>query len=187
MFALLNSIASFSNMMKYNMSHTRTIESDSYRLIWNSIHDYEIQSSWLTKLKYKWNATTWNGFHCMKILCNQNIKDKNSYNFFVKMLQILNAIKSLIKIERTHIDNVVFSLYHELTVIILIAFALFVTTNIYIGDPIDCMVQEIPKNVIDTYCWIYGTYLVSNKIQAHISDDVIEPGVAILLKMKIMK
>lgn len=93
------------------------------------------------------------------------------------MLQILNSIKSVVKFEKTNIDNIVFSLHYELTVIILIAFAFFVTTNQYIGDPIDCIIENIPKNIIDTYCWIYGTYLVSNKINGKIGRDFIEPGV----------
>lgn len=93
------------------------------------------------------------------------------------MLQILSSIKSIIKFEKTNIDNIVFSLHYELTVIILLTFAFFVTTNQYIGDPIDCIIEEIPKNVIDTYCWIYGTYLVSNKINGEIGRDFIEPGV----------
>ncbi len=30
----------------------------------------------------------------------------------------------------------------------------------YIGDPIDCIVEEIPNNVMDTYCWIHSTFSV---------------------------
>lgn len=101
---------------------------------------------------------------------------KEYYNTLT-MIQILNSIKSFLKFDKTKIDNFVFSLHYEVTVIILVAFALFVTTNQYIGDPIDCMIDEIPKKMIDTYCWIYGTYLVSNKINGEIGRDVIEPGV----------
>ncbi len=32
----------------------------------------------------------------------------------------------------------------------------------YIGDPIDCIVEEIPNNVMDTYCWIHSTFSVPN-------------------------
>lgn len=93
------------------------------------------------------------------------------------MLQILNSIKSLFKFEKTNIDNIVFSLHYEVTVIILVAFTLIVSTNQYIGKPIECMIEEIPKAVIDTYCWIYGTYIVSNKINGEIGRDVIQAGV----------
>lgn len=93
------------------------------------------------------------------------------------MLHILNSIKSLLKFEKANIDNIVFSLHYEVTVIILVAFALLVTTNQYIGDPIDCMIDEIPRSIIDTYCWIYGTYIVSSKINGKIGRDVIQPGV----------
>ena len=26
------------------------------------------------------------------------------------------------------------------------------------GDPIDCIVEEIPNSVMDTYCWIHSTF-----------------------------
>lgn len=93
------------------------------------------------------------------------------------MLHIFNSIKSLLKFEKSKIDNIVFSLHYEASVIILVAFALFVTTNQYIGNPIDCMIDEIPRSIIDTYCWIYGTYIVSSKINGEIGRDVIHPGV----------
>jgi len=35
-----------------------------------------------------------------------------------------------------------------------------VTAKQYIGDPIDCIVEEIPQNVMDTYCWIHSTFSV---------------------------
>lgn len=93
------------------------------------------------------------------------------------MLHIFNSIKSLLKFEKSKIDNIVFSLHYEASVIILVAFALFVTRNQYIGNPIDCMIDEIPRSIIDTYCWIYGTYIVSSKINGEIGRDVIHPGV----------
>lgn len=98
------------------------------------------------------------------------------------MFQILNSIQSLLKLDKTKIDNIVFSLHYEVTVIILVSFSLFVTTNQYIGDPIDCMIDNIPKKFIDSYCWIYGTYIVSNKINGKIGYDIIQPGVTNFIK-----
>jgi hypothetical protein len=34
-----------------------------------------------------------------------------------------------------------------------------------LGDPIDCIVEEIPQNVMDTYCWIHSTYSISDKVR----------------------
>ena len=41
---------------------------------------------------------------------------------------------------------------------ILVTASLLVTSKQYIGDPIDCIVADIPANVMDTYCWIHSTH-----------------------------
>merc|ERR1711962_53462 len=46
------------------------------------------------------------------------------------------------------------------SVIVLVVASLLVTSRQYIGDPIDCIVEEIPNSVIDTYCWIHSTFSV---------------------------
>ncbi|VEN34614.1 unnamed protein product [Callosobruchus maculatus] len=38
----------------------------------------------------------------------------------------------------------------------------------YIGDPIDCIVDEIPLNVMDTYCWIYSTFTIPNRLTGRV-------------------
>lgn len=93
------------------------------------------------------------------------------------MLQVFSSLRSLLKIDAVCIDNTVFKLHYKATVIILVTFSLIVTSRQYIGDPIDCIVDEIPLNVMDTYCWIYSTYTVPNKLTGRIGKDVIQPGV----------
>ena len=44
-------------------------------------------------------------------------------------------------------DNNVFRLHYKGTFIILVVASLLVTSRQYIGDPIDCIVEEIPNNV----------------------------------------
>ena len=44
---------------------------------------------------------------------------------------------------------------------ILITASALVTAKQYIGDPIDCIVEEIPQGVMDTYCWIHSTFSVT--------------------------
>ncbi|XP_076181685.1 innexin family member shaking B isoform X3 [Ptiloglossa arizonensis] len=55
------------------------------------------------------------------------------------MLDIFRGLKSLIKISHVHIDTAVFRLHYSMTVILLIAFSLIVTTRQYVGNPIDCI------------------------------------------------
>jgi hypothetical protein len=53
-----------------------------------------------------------------------------------------------------------------------------VTSKQYLGDPIDCIVEEIPQAIMDTYCWIHSTYSVTNMIDGEPGHDVAHPGVA---------
>nr|NVI75202.1 innexin 2 [Cucujiformia] len=76
------------------------------------------------------------------------------------------------------IDNNVFRLHYKATVIILVAFSLLVTSRQYIGDPIDCIVDEIPADVMDTYCWISATYTIPNRLVGRVGLDIVQPGVA---------
>lgn len=96
----------------------------------------------------------------------------------VKMFDVFGSVKGLLKIDQVCIDNNIFRLHYKATVIILVAFSLLVTSRQYIGDPIDCIVDEIPLNVMDTYCWIYSTFTIPNRLGGRIGKDVIQPGVA---------
>lgn len=93
------------------------------------------------------------------------------------MLDIFNSIRSFLKLDQVCIDNFVFRLHYKVTVIILVISSLFVTSNQYFGDPIDCIMDDVPSRIIDTYCWIHSTYTVSNRIGGKIGRDFIQPGV----------
>lgn len=93
------------------------------------------------------------------------------------MLDVFGSVKGLLKLDTVRIDNNIFRLHYKATVVILIAFSLLVTSRQYIGDPIDCIVDEIPLNVMDTYCWIYSTFTVVAKLNGRVGADVVQPGV----------
>lgn len=94
------------------------------------------------------------------------------------MFDVFGSVKGLLKIDAVCIDNNIFRLHYKATVIILIAFSLLVTSRQYIGDPIDCIVDDIPLNVMDTYCWIYSTFTIPNRLTGRVGHDVVQPGVA---------
>ncbi|XP_065209665.1 innexin inx2 [Planococcus citri] len=94
------------------------------------------------------------------------------------MFDVFGSVKGLLKIDSVCIDNNIFRLHYKATVIILVAFSLIVTSRQYIGDPIDCIVDEIPLNVMDTYCWIYSTFTIPNRLGGRIGKDVVQPGVS---------
>lgn len=92
------------------------------------------------------------------------------------MFDVFGSVKGLLKLDAVCIDNNVFRLHYKATVIILVAFSLLVTSRQYIGDPIDCIVDEIPLHVMDTYCWIYSTFTIPDRIGI-VGKDVVQQGV----------
>lgn len=94
------------------------------------------------------------------------------------MFDVFGSVKGLLKIDSVCIDNNIFRLHYKATVIILVAFSLLVTSRQYIGDPIDCIVDDVPLNIMDTYCWIYSTFTIPNRISGRVGKDVVQPGVA---------
>lgn len=93
------------------------------------------------------------------------------------MFEVFGSVKGLLKLDSVCIDNNVFRLHYKATVIGLIIFSLLVTSRQYIGDPIDCIVDEIPLHVMDTYCWIYSTFTIPDRTGI-VGKDLVQPGVA---------
>jgi len=71
------------------------------------------------------------------------------------------------------VDNFVFKLHRIVTVVLLLAFSVVTSLGQYVGDPIECIKRdkEIDPKLIDTYCWIHGTYtqqpIEAGKMQTH--------------------
>lgn len=94
------------------------------------------------------------------------------------MLDVLRSLKSLLKVSRVHIDNNVFRLHYTVTVVVLIAFCIIVTTKQFVGEPIDCIHSgEVPESVINTFCWIHTTYTVPSAYGKQVGKDVPHPGI----------
>jgi len=94
------------------------------------------------------------------------------------MFDVFGSVKTLVKLETICIDNNVFRLHYKATFIILVVASLLVTSRQYIGDPIDCIVEEIPNNVMDTYCWIHSTFSIPSRVIGKNGMDNAHPGVA---------
>lgn len=77
-----------------------------------------------------------------------------------------------------YIDNNVFKLHYKVTVSMLTIFIILVAIKQYIEDPIDCIVDGIPQEVMDAYCWIHSTFTISNELGHRIGKDIISPGVS---------
>jgi len=92
------------------------------------------------------------------------------------MFDLFGEVKSLIKLDKVCIDNNIFRLHYKVTFILLLTCGILVTSKQYIGDPIDCIVEGIPEDVMDTYCWIHSTFSVSSKVLAEIGSEAPHPG-----------
>lgn len=96
------------------------------------------------------------------------------------MFDVFGSVKGLLKLDSVNIDNNIFRLHYKATVIVLIAFSLVVTSRQYIGDPIDCIVEGVPGNVMDTYCWIHSTFTIPDRMASEVvGRDVPHPGVGL--------
>ena len=93
------------------------------------------------------------------------------------MYDVFGSIKSLLKLDSVSIDNNIFRLHYKGTMFVLVAFSILVTQKQYFGDPIDCIVDKIPSDLMDTYCWIHSTYTIPALVDAG-PDVVPHPGVA---------
>merc|ERR1712038_651462 len=71
---------------------------------------------------------------------------------------VFEPLKKFITFDKISIDNTVFQLHYQTTVLFVLAADLLVTAQTFIGDPIDCLVNDVPTGVMDTYCWIHSTF-----------------------------
>jgi len=94
------------------------------------------------------------------------------------MLGIFNEFRKFFKFDPVCIDNNVFRLHYKATVMILLIGSILVTSKQYIGDPIDCMVEKVPGGIMDTYCWIHGTFSIPSKWTGVQGGDIVYPGVS---------
>lgn len=58
----------------------------------------------------------------------------------------------------------------------LLVASLLATANQFIGNNINCMVEGIPDPIMNSYCWIQGTYTVPSDLPSLTTRDVISPG-----------
>ncbi|XP_051168211.1 innexin inx2-like [Leptopilina boulardi] len=84
------------------------------------------------------------------------------------MLELFNEIKCLLVNDPVRIDNVVFRLYTRVTVLFLASCSALLTFKTYFGNPINCFIStnsQIPKEAINSFCWVTSTAIVAEKTQ----------------------
>ena len=106
-------------------------------------------------------------------------QEQNSFWFlWSKMLGSFSSLKSVLKFKRVKIDATIFRLSYKFSVTLMIASSILVTSRQFFGDPIDCVhTHDIPKSVLNTYCWIHSTYTIPSAFWKRIAIDVPHPGI----------
>ena len=61
------------------------------------------------------------------------------------VLQLLQPVAEWLGFDKYRINSLIFSLNTKLTLVILLTFTFILASVQFIGDPIDCIVEEIPS------------------------------------------
>lgn len=94
------------------------------------------------------------------------------------MLFLLAQLKAFFKPQDVVTDNLVHRLHYRITVLIFFAFSLLVSSKQFFGDPIECIPKDkIPKDLLNTFCWVHTTFSISEYWNGTIGTDVPYPGV----------
>jgi len=94
------------------------------------------------------------------------------------MLDQFSSFLGLLKLDRVNIDNNVFRLHYKVSVLVLAVATMLNGARQYIGDPIDCMAEDIPGGLLDIYCWIHHTFSIPERWIGKQGLDHAHPGVA---------
>lgn len=80
-------------------------------------------------------------------------------------------VRNLLKLKSITITNCAFKIQTKLTVILLITFALVISSKQYFGEPIDCKTSNPTedKQFVNNFCWIMGTYIDSRNYNGKIN------------------
>ncbi|ULM71648.1 viral innexin 5 [Diadegma fenestrale ichnovirus] len=75
------------------------------------------------------------------------------------MLPVLSSLRGLLKIQSISIDTNIARLHYKVTVILLVAFSILVTSGQFFGEPMNCDFPDYPYHSLNTYCYIRSTFL----------------------------
>ena len=94
------------------------------------------------------------------------------------MYSMFGDFRNYFQFKKSFIDNTTFRLHYRTTFAILVLASLLTTANQFIGAPINCIVDGVPTGIMNTYCWIHGTFTVPRQLTGRVGIDVPHPGVA---------
>jgi hypothetical protein len=97
------------------------------------------------------------------------------------VIGLLMPLAGLVKVryrgEKADIDSPFFKLHYRTSATICFMCCLLVTANDLIGNTIDCITNDLPGNVINTYCWIMSTFSMPSKPGGTAGNEFAHQGV----------
>lgn len=99
-----------------------------------------------------------------------------STGYLVAMTPV--RLKFIARIRNVSNDDIVFMMHYRVTTIILLVFSVLVTCSQFFGDPIDCIKGgDVPDQIVNTFCWVEGTFTIPRGLTKAIGTEVAHPGV----------
>ncbi|XP_051153950.1 innexin inx1 [Leptopilina boulardi] len=94
------------------------------------------------------------------------------------MFKLLGDLRTYFKYHEISTDSMVFRLHNHFTAALLFMCSMIISANQYVGSPISCIVEGLPKYPINTYCWIMSTFTMPDAFNRQVGVDVAHPGVS---------
>lgn len=88
------------------------------------------------------------------------------------------TFKTVLKVPSVVIDDPIFRLHYKFTGLALLFASILVSGYEFFGNPIMCIQKDdIPEKLLNTYCWIEGTFTLPKALTKLVGQDVVYPGV----------
>jgi hypothetical protein len=102
----------------------------------------------------------------------------------IKLVSPVDRIKYLAKIKIVTIDDLPFRLHYRFTFISLLVVSVLLTGEQFFGKPIECIKGDanakdkgVPQKLLETFCWVEGTFTLPKALLKATDRDVAAPGV----------
>lgn len=90
---------------------------------------------------------------------------------------VFGGFQGYFKFRKSYIDNTTFRLHYRVTFGILLMASMLTTANkLWLGN-ISCIVDGVSGGIMNTYCWIQGTFTVPSQLTGRQGYDYPHPGV----------
>ncbi|KAF8773766.1 innexin inx2-like [Argiope bruennichi] len=88
------------------------------------------------------------------------------------------TFKKVIKVPSVVIDDPIFRLHYKFTGLALLFASILVSGYQFFGNPIMCIQRDdVPEQLLNTYCWIEGTFTLPKALTKKVGTEVVHPGV----------